>query len=74
MNKDITEISTEEKVRNLFNTWVEKLPYALSKETEPMVLNGLFIQSIQKNRADIRKLVTKRMDELKLGYDKSLIF
>ncbi len=74
MNKDILESSTEEKVRNLFNTYIDKLPYALSKETEPRVLNGLFIESTQKNRVDIRKLVTARMDVLGIGYDKSIIF
>ena len=74
MNKDILEVPTNEKIRNLFNTYIEKLPYALSKEFDERVLNGLFIESTQKNRIDIRKLVTKRMDALNIGYDKSIIF
>ncbi len=72
-SKNLTDPSTEFIVLKLYNTWIEDLPLAISKVSEERILKELFLMSVQKNRSDIRKIITSRMDALGFGYDKSLI-
>ncbi len=74
MNKNILEKSTKEEVSRLFGLWIENLPLALSKVSDPNVLKELLILAVQKNRIDIKKITIKRLDEIGVSYDKSFIF